>query len=498
MKLTIGPSVMRSYRRLPYKAWYALAEFVDNSTQNYFNNREALDQAYAAEGVDGLTVRVVYDRSEGLLRITDNAFGMDESDLERALMVGTPPEDPSGRSRYGLGMKMAACWFGNRWSIVTKKLGSDTQFTVAVDVELAADGEGEVTVTEAPAPVDQHYTYLEISSLNRKLAGRTQGKTKDFIGSMYRLDIDKGDLSIEWNGEALSPSLDLVFLKDSLGAEYRRDFALDVNGKLATGWFGVLGKGGRPKAGFSIVYQGRMIKTWPEAWRPTEIFGQDTGSNDLVNQRLVGEMDLSAFDISHTKDEILWDDTEEEDFEKKLAELVADFRIVARQRYPKNDSAPLDTDVAVDELNKELESPELQDLIDQDLPAPEVIDADDKALIDEADPSKPDFSARLTFAGEEYELIGFADSTLSPENPYVVSETSADNKIVVIINMRHPHVQRDVDQNGLLNYLRHCTYDALAEWRATRQHAPLDGGTVKRLKDDFLRLGVRIRAEGQP
>jgi hypothetical protein len=42
------------------------------------------------------------------------------------------------------------------------------------------------------------------------------------------------------------------------------------------------------------------------------------GSNDLVNQRLVGEIHLDGFDVSHTKDSILWRDNQEEDVEEKL------------------------------------------------------------------------------------------------------------------------------------------------------------------------------------
>ena len=43
MKLELGLDVLRWYKRLPYKPWHALAEFVDNSTQSYFNNKAALE-----------------------------------------------------------------------------------------------------------------------------------------------------------------------------------------------------------------------------------------------------------------------------------------------------------------------------------------------------------------------------------------------------------------------------------------------------------------------
>lgn len=40
----IGFDAITSYKRLAYTPWHAIAEFVDNSTQSYFNNREQLDE----------------------------------------------------------------------------------------------------------------------------------------------------------------------------------------------------------------------------------------------------------------------------------------------------------------------------------------------------------------------------------------------------------------------------------------------------------------------
>jgi hypothetical protein len=61
----------------------------------------------------------------------------------------------------------------------------------------------------------------------------------------------------------------------------------------------------------------RVIHGWPEAWRPTTIYGP-YGTNDLVNQRLVGELELDGFEVSHTKDSIQWRGDAEEQVEKML------------------------------------------------------------------------------------------------------------------------------------------------------------------------------------
>src|SRR3989442_10007105 len=87
LELKIGPDVITSYKRLAYTPWHALAEFVDNSTQAYFNNRKQLDALLKKEQ-DRLTVSIAYDRGDDLLRIADNSSGMDYDELETALHVG--------------------------------------------------------------------------------------------------------------------------------------------------------------------------------------------------------------------------------------------------------------------------------------------------------------------------------------------------------------------------------------------------------------------------
>src|SRR5262245_1414068 len=121
MKIEIGLNAIASYRRLDYEIWYALAEFVDNSTQSYADNKAALEAEYSREG-EGLEAMITYDRqgTEPMVRIVDNAMGMDYAELEHALKVASPPTNPTGRSRYGMGMKTASCWIGNRWKITTK------------------------------------------------------------------------------------------------------------------------------------------------------------------------------------------------------------------------------------------------------------------------------------------------------------------------------------------------------------------------------------------
>src|SRR6266550_3496234 len=136
IQLVIGPEALNSYHRLSYTAWHAIAEFVDNSTQSYIDNKDMLDQQLKKEGRI-FEVSIAYEPSDGngMLRVSDNAMGMSYSDLERALHIAMPPANRTGRSRYGMGMKTAAFWIGKKWRIQTKKLGETEAHEVTVDVE---------------------------------------------------------------------------------------------------------------------------------------------------------------------------------------------------------------------------------------------------------------------------------------------------------------------------------------------------------------------------
>jgi hypothetical protein len=87
----------------------------------------------------------------------------------------------------------ASCWIGNRWTITTKKLGETREYTVEIDVKKieAGDSSLKTTTIENQKP-EAHYTRLEIFDHNREFKGRTIGKIKDYLKSIYRQDFSAG------------------------------------------------------------------------------------------------------------------------------------------------------------------------------------------------------------------------------------------------------------------------------------------------------------------
>jgi hypothetical protein len=117
-ELTIGSGAIKNYARMPYTMWFALAEFIDNSTQSRLNYPDLVDEALKKEGTP-LTVEIKYNVTQRELTIIDNSIGMTKDDLIAALKIANPTKDSKGRSKYGMGMKTAACWIGNKWKIET-------------------------------------------------------------------------------------------------------------------------------------------------------------------------------------------------------------------------------------------------------------------------------------------------------------------------------------------------------------------------------------------
>ncbi len=501
MELQLGPEVISSYKRLAYTHWYALAEFIDNSTQAYFHNKGVLDALFSRND-EALKIKISYgsDSQGDFISIEDNSIGMSKEELERAVIIGRPPEDTSGRSKYGLGLKTAACWFGDIWTINTKKLGDNREHIITINVPEIAIGHLDLAHHEIDKPAEEHFTTIKIRDLHHKLLGGTVPKAKDYLRSMYRVDISEYGLQIYWQGNLLTWSveeeIDPRLLRNREGDLVKRTFSFDVGVKSVDGWAGVFEKGSRADAGFSIIQAKRVIKGWPSSYRPQMLFGiQEGGRNDLVNQRLVGELYFEGFDVSHTKDAILFTDEEEEELEVKLHRECTDLRELA-QSYRKymadeRSSSEQQTDKAINEFEKELKSDEIVDgLFTKEIPTSTLIKETNKS-IKETVMSKLSPSIEVTIS--EITVLLYIVEDMSPNDPYVILEsTESKERVVVIVNRAHPHWTQLNNQESIMNFLRHCTYDGVAEWKAYFMAGTLDPDTVKLIKDNLLRVPFEI------
>ena len=494
LEIRFGHENFANYKRLAYKWWFALAEFVDNSTQSYDDHKDELNTEYEKVG-DRFWVNISTDRD--MVRISDNAMGMDLDDLERAMVVGVPPLNSTGRSQYGLGMKTAACWIGDKWKIVTTKLNCPIEYTVNLDVNDVVSGNVYPAVKERDVSEDEHYTLIEITAHHRPLRGRTISKVKEYLQSIYRIDISSGSMLLRYNDAVLEwrRFTENDFLKRKDGTAYYKDYIFEIDTdpkKIVEGWVGVLERGSRAKAGFSILHCKRLIKGWPDSWRPETVFGRG-GRNDLINQRLVGEVNLEDFEVSHTKDEINWDGLEEELVEKKLHKECKSFMDTARKarRGQPVDHGPSEVhvDAAVRTLEEELSTREFIEALKLEamLPPLEQIEASKQHVVRNASTVDPTFVVTLN----DMTIKVYIDTIGSPNDPYFVNEDIDEENLTIVVNKQHPHWRMLEGENAVTNYLRHCVYDGVAEHSAARKNR-LESDTVKMLKDIYLRISFNI------
>jgi hypothetical protein len=312
---------------------------------------------------------------------------------------------------------------------------------------------------------------------------------------MYREDFRNKLLTLLWDGEPLAWEDDEnKFLLAKNGKRYKKDFDFQVDGRLVYGWVGILARGSREDAGFSIIHCGRVVKGYPDSWRPSTLYGQYQGTNDLVNQRLIGEIHLNEFDVSHTKDDILWLGEQEEQVEAGLQEHCGDYRDIAQEyRKYRDDSrrpSEIETATAIDEFKRELTSPEIVDLIEiEQVPPEEAVVQSVKQITESVVSTRPD-----TFTGKIGQLTVrlFVVTDMSPNDPYVTVDATRAEEVIVIINQAHPHWAQLKGSEGVLNYIRHCTYDGIAEWQARSKASRIDPDTIKLLKDKLLRVPFEI------
>ncbi|MCX2678319.1 ATP-binding protein [Galbibacter sp. EGI 63066] len=496
ININFTPDIINSYKRLAYRIWFALAEYVDNSTQAYLNNKEILDIVYEEEQRN-LSVYINYFKGknieEDFFEIIDNSMGMSLEELQKAFQIGLPPDYNLGRSRYGLGMKTASFWLGDEWTITTSKLGNTKEYSVILDIESISKGDLALDIQSRDVEKNEHYTTIKINNLRRRFKGMTIGKIKSYLSSIYRFDVSSDILDLFWNDDKLGWSgySNDDFVKNSEGQPYRRDFEFEIDGKNVTGWAGVLSNGSRSKGGFALVQGNRVIQSPPNGYKPETIFGeQEGGINNLVNQRLVGELFLEGFEVSHTKDNILWEGTQMDDLDDAILEQIGDFRKIANE-YRKNavdERAPSDEDFdfAVDKLLSELNSGELSDIVISKIIPPEALIFESnkqigKVIIESTEPTIIKIAELI--------IKLYIDDKMSANDPYVINDSISDKgTIIVIVNKNHPFWNELDGATGILNYLRQCVYDAVSEWKAYFMKSTLQPDTIKHIKDDLMRV----------
>ena len=314
-------SVLGVFRHLNYRPWFAAAEFVDNAIQSFQDHEEELIRVEGQAGK--LLVKVKIDNSDdGVIQVSDNAAGIYREEWARALRPAEPPPDTSGLAEFGMGMKTAAAWFGRQLTVRSTALGEPYRRQITLDFDEIIQKRLETVQPETfPADPEDHGTVVTVSGLHRPPYGRTIGKIREHLASIYRLFLRDESLQLVFQ-HGTNPEQHLVAeeveileaprFDDPQGPPklWSKSIDFDFGGGLhARGFLAIRKVGSTANAGLALFRRQRLIEgSGDETYRPRTMFG---ASNSYEYQRLFGELTLEGFDISHTKDGFRWGEDEE-------------------------------------------------------------------------------------------------------------------------------------------------------------------------------------------
>lgn len=367
--ISVTPSVqvLSLLQNMNYTPWFSLGEFVDNSITSYL---KYVDKNPKDTRFDTLQIRISWDVSQQRMVILDNAAGIPNSasGWTRALELGSPNPDPSLLGVYGYGMKAAAFWWSPRMTIRSKVV--DETVVRSVDMDLPKIQEGGIAsvplIETETGKLEEHFTEIVLLGINQGRSyptGMTLDKVRKYLASMYRIYLrgDKGfshprtgepflEIYIQDKKlEAYNPELlkEPYWDKDTPPTDgrkselWKKSFKFELPNKdksinkgrplKITGWAGVL-KVMSHDAGLFLSFRGKGLagigqgtsEAAQDTYKPTEIYGR---GNTWRKQRLIAEIDLSAFGKLNTSNDVKWSDAQREAFEVQLKEVLKDLRV---------------------------------------------------------------------------------------------------------------------------------------------------------------------------
>jgi hypothetical protein len=510
-KVNIRPraSVYATYRRLSYRAWFAIAEFVDNSTQSYYNHKKELRKAYKSEGDPGkLVVTISYDAVDRILKVVDNANGMDFEELTRAITLDRPPPDPSGRCEYGMGLKTAACWFGETWSIRTSRFGSGIEYRATIHVPSLVNGAEEIAVDQKKVDVSSHFTCITIEGLYKPIQGRTSGRIRDQLGSMYRQDLRSGDVEIVWSGEPVKYEEPPILVEHLPGGAVNNWMkAVDFNVPWIAedrelrvkGWIGLRIPGSQRDAGFVLLRRGRVVVGGPgEGYKPEEIFGQ---GNTFRSQRLIGELNLDHWPVSQAKDAFDWSGGLEDAFIEKLKGVSRGYMEKAEgHRQARQPVTKAEMEMASESTRRALEDARFGTAIEHqvklDIP-PKTPEQEEKDVERLRAVSHGPVIYRVPYGDQEWLFRLHWQEQLSDAHWMSVDYPSED-VVDVFLNTGHPFFTPHMGSNTYLDIVQKFVVSlALAERmaRLSSENGLIAPEDFRNFMNIVLRLAMELEAE---
>lgn len=311
--ITIGANMYGRISDLPNTPSHVLAEFVDNALQS---SRDKKEQLLALDANYRLRVDIDFEWDENtnqatVITVTDNAGGIDANNYTKAFKLANTPDNNEGLNEFGMGLKTAALWLGNEWSVKTSALGETVSRSVIFDLnKVLADSLTKLVVKAEEAEATEHFTTIRIASPTPKSpTKKALDKIRTELSSIYRKSLRQNEADIYVDGIKLtfeeSEILTVPSVKDPKGPAiyWRKDIDFKFGKYRATGFIGILKDINSTKNGFVLLRRGRVVYGAETDGRyfPKSLSGS-TGT--FRYKRIFGELELEGFAVSFNKNDL--------------------------------------------------------------------------------------------------------------------------------------------------------------------------------------------------
>jgi len=496
--------VLNGYEAHDYMIWDAVAELVDNSFESYKRNEKKLRKA----GRDVFDVSVTLNNKTRTLIVHDHAFGMDREELSRAVRVAKRNKWAKGVGMYGLGLKTAASWFGKMWTVTTKQLGTNVEYTATVDIlKLLKTGSNKVPIKAKPVKSKdakkQSYTTITVSMGIREYGPRAVSKAKKTLEIMYQRFLAEDRMSILFMTQSKKEKLvyeepTILVTEDDAGKSLEWDFPIDftekASGMRITGRYGIYPpqRTQTPYAGITGFWRDRVILNRERGYWPQCAFGGAAG--DLRRQRVFLHLNLDM-DPNSLKKDFKWDLISQDRLEEALAKYnkghikeVGQYAVDLRKEGEE-----------ITEAAKDVVEIDLVDLLESDVIADAmtlvegILDEPDDELDDEQvkileDDVRPPVKIRIN-KGKPTLVIQESTKKHPSERFIDVKLYPKENELKCFVNTQHPFYEKyvKVDDTSYAAYQRFISAIALAEWSTRDREEPVSPRAFLKVVDQFLR-----------
>lgn len=530
--------VYKLLQNIKYEEYLALSEFVDNSVQSFLDNKSKL-KALGQEAV-----QVIIETNKEFISIRDNAGGISKKKFDYAFRLSKPEalKDENSLHEFGVGMKIAALWFGSRFEVVTSCLGEKKKYTIVIDLdEIEKEKLSSVkNVVEESEKADRHYTEIKISKLKQRVTGNQIPEYQSHLSDVYRMFLEEGDLilkSVTANSDKLLKATKHKVLNEKFWANTRSvyipknaktekdvpsfkwekkiNFEMPHPIKFVRGRAFLAENFQRRDSGITIFRRKRGIKGTGKdtRYRPTKIF--TNSKNEALYATLFVQVEVGPSTPVSSSKQISWDADLEDLFLEKLNEcIVGDPKLFRnlleegtnpkdseiKQALPlrtmgigfrrqkiinlsdeiKKKNAKQATNYNSEQLKKSEEK--ANDLFDEkiDLKKTSVILDPNSKVLDEE-------TIEMSFGNTKWEVTLRVDDE-KDSDWFTYAEDMKKQKLAVSVSMGHPFTQKFLDKEGkiITSFLRVAAGLSLAEVvcnKTNRKHPDL----IRKYLNEFLK-----------